>query len=214
MTRVARDTTGPARRRGRPPGNMPKEDRHEDVLRVAAALFRLRGYRATRLEEIADELGVTRAALYYYVDTKQELLEQICARSMQTIEDALGEVSALPDAAEQLRAFAHAFARNTATDAARVFFRDAKELPAESRKELRAGALRVNDGAVELIEHGIASGRFRPVDALVTASGLLAMLNSLPDWVRPDRHGALEDVTDELLDVFVRGIAAADPVRG
>lgn len=210
MTRVARDTTGRARRLGRPPGNVAKEDRHEDVLRVAAALFRQRGYRATRLEEIADELGVTRAALYYYVDTKQELLEQICARSMQTIEDALSEVSALPDAAEQLRAFAHAFASNTATDAARVFFRDSKELPVKSRQELRVRALRVNDGAVELIEHGIASGRFRRVDALVTASGLLAMLNSLPDWVRPDRHGSLEDVTDELLDVFLRGIAA-DP---
>jgi AcrR family transcriptional regulator len=177
------------------------------VLRAAAALFRQRGYRATRLEEIADELGVTRAALYYYVDTKQELLEQICARSMQTIEEALAEVLALSDVAAQLRAFARAFALNTATDAARVFFRESKELPTEFRRELRVRAERVNDGAVEIIEHGIASCRFRPVNALVAASGLLATLNSLPDWVRPDRHGTLEDVTDQLVDVFIRGIA-------
>src|SRR5215218_8549320 len=128
------------RRLGRPPGNVPKEDRHEDLIRAAAGLFRQRGYRATRLEEIADELGVTRAALYYYVDTKQELLEQICAQSMQTIEDALKEVLELPDAAGRLRAFARAFARNTATDAARVFFRDAKELPPEFRRNLNRRA--------------------------------------------------------------------------
>jgi AcrR family transcriptional regulator len=209
MTRIARDeTTQRARRLGRPPGSVPKEDRHEDLLRAAAELFRRRGYRATRLEEIADALGVTRAALYYYVDTKQELLELICARSMQTIEGALDDVQALPDAAEQLREFSRAFARNTATDAARVFFRESKELPAESRRALRERAYRVNEGAVEIIERGIASGRFRKVDALVAASGLLATLNSLPDWVRDDRHGSLDEVTEQLLDVFVNGLSA------
>lgn len=201
-------TTRPPRRLGRPPGKKPREDRHDDVLRAAADLFRQRGYRATRLDEIADELGVTRAALYYYVDTKQELLEQICARSMQTVEDALKGVRELPEAADRLRAFAHAFASNTATDAARVFFREAKDLSPDVRRELGSRARLVTDGAVEIIEYGIASGRFRPVNALVAASGLLATLNSLPDWVRPDYHGALEDVTTQLLDVFINGITA------
>jgi AcrR family transcriptional regulator len=199
-------TKQPPRRLGRPRGGAPKEDRHEDVLSAAASLFRRRGYRATRLEEIADELGVTRAALYYYVHTKQELLEQICTRSMQTIEAALQEVRVVPDAADRLRAFATAFATNTATDAARVAFRDAQELRPEFRSGMRERGHRVTDGAVEIIEDGIASGRFRPVDAVVTASGLLSTLNALPDWVRPDRHGSLEEVTEQLLDVWLRGI--------
>jgi len=183
-----------------------KEDRLEEVLAVAARLFRERGYRATGLDQIADELGVTRAALYYYFDTKQELLEEICGRTMDAVESALQDVQVVPDAAERLRAFARAFALNTATDAARVFFRDAKELGPEFRERQRERAHRVTLGAEEIMEAGIASGRFRSVDAHVAAPGLLAMLNSLPDWVRPGRHGALEDVTEQLLDVYLRGI--------
>jgi hypothetical protein len=44
----------------------------------------------------------------------------------------------------------------------------------------------------------------------VAAPGLLAMLNSLPDWVRPARHGKLDDVTEQLLDVYLRGICVPD----
>jgi AcrR family transcriptional regulator len=210
---VSKDAHAPVRgqrrtRLGRPRGGARKEDRLEDVLAVAARLFRERGYRATGLDQIADELGVTRAALYYYFDTKQELLDAICGRSMDAVESALQEVQDVPDAAERLRAFARAFASNTATDAARVFFRDAKELTPEFRQRQRERAHRVTRGAEEIIEAGIASGRFRPVDVHVAAPALLAMLNSLPDWVRPARHGALDDVTEQVLDVFLRGICA------
>jgi AcrR family transcriptional regulator len=187
------------RRLGRPRGGVRKEDRLEDVLAVA-----------TGLDQIADELGVTRAALYYYFDTKQELLEEICSRSQTAVESALQEVQALPDAAERLRAFARAFARNTATDASRVFFRDASELSPGFREQIRERAHRVTRGAEEIIEAGIASGRFRRVEVQVAAPGLLALLNSLPDWVRPTRHGELKDVTEQLLDVYLRGICLPD----
>jgi AcrR family transcriptional regulator len=193
-------------RLGRPRGGAAKEDRLDDLIAVAARLFCERGYRATRLDEIADELGVTRAALYYYVDTKQALLQEICSRTMTAIETALREVQAVPDAVERLRAFAHAFALNTATDAARVSFRDAKELPRQFRQELRERAHRITGGAEAILADGVASGRFRPIDVNVVAPSLLATLNSLPDWVRPARHGTLEDVTQQVLDMFLYGI--------
>jgi hypothetical protein len=81
------------------------------------------------------------------------------------------------------------------------------ELRPEFRQSLRERAHRVTRGAEEIIEQGIAAGRFRPVNVRVLAPGLLATLNSLPDWVRPTRHGTLEDVTEQLLEVYLRGIS-------
>src|SRR5215217_2109775 len=193
-------------RLGGPRGSVPKEDRHDDLVAVAAKVFRARGYRATTLEEVADALGVTRAALYYYVATKQALLEEICARSMDNVEAALREVQEVPDAGERLRAFARQLALNTGTDAARVFFRDAKELQPEVRQKLRDRAHRITRGAEEILESGIAAGQFRPIDVHVAAPALLATLNSLPDWVRPTRHGTVLEVTDHVLDVYLKGI--------
>ena len=203
MTMASRPVTT---RLGRPRGSARKEDRFDDLVDVAARLFRERGYRATRLDQIAAELGVTRAALYYYFDTKQTLLEEICRRTLQAIEVALEEAQGVVDPVDRLRAFARQAARNTATDAARVFFRERKELRPEIAQPLRERAQRVTRGAEEIIEAGVAAGRFRPVNVQVVAPGLLAMLNSLPDWVRPARHGTLEEVTEQLLDVFLRGI--------
>jgi AcrR family transcriptional regulator len=174
---------------------------------VAARLFRQRGYRGTRLDEIGEELGVTRQAIYYYFDTKQALVDEICRRAQSTVETALQEAQALPDPAQRLHAFAQQFAANTASDAARVFFRDGKELSSEVREELRARAHLVTRGAEEIIEAGIASGQFRPVKVRVAAPGLLAMLNAVPDWVRPKRHGQMEDVVEQLVDTFIRGIS-------
>lgn len=48
--------------------------KREVLLREAAASFNRRGYHGTSLTEIAKKLGVTKAALYTYVPSKEELL--------------------------------------------------------------------------------------------------------------------------------------------
>ncbi|SFC22833.1 TetR/AcrR family transcriptional regulator [Streptomyces aidingensis] len=46
---------------------------------VALAFFMERGYEKTSLREIADELGVTKAALYYHFKTKEDILVSLFA---------------------------------------------------------------------------------------------------------------------------------------
>ena len=48
-----------------------KRDR---MLRAAARCFNLKGYSGTSLKDVADLLGLTDAALYYYVRNMQELV--------------------------------------------------------------------------------------------------------------------------------------------
>ncbi|HEU4697799.1 MAG TPA: TetR/AcrR family transcriptional regulator [Gemmatimonadales bacterium] len=47
---------------------------------AALRVFVERGYRATRLEEVAEAAGVTKGALYHYFDSKQDLLAQALAQ--------------------------------------------------------------------------------------------------------------------------------------
>jgi AcrR family transcriptional regulator len=205
---------GPARpkrgvaRLGQPRGASPKEDRLDDVIAVATRLFRERGFRGTRLDDISDELGVTRAALYYYFDSKREVLEEVCERAMQSTEKVLRDVEALDDPAERLRRFARQYARNMSSDAARVFSRDNAELSPPFRRALLARARAVTAGAEHLVDYGMEQGRFRAdLDVHLTAMGFLGMLNSLAEWYRPNRDGTLDDVTDYLVDVFVDGVS-------
>ena len=63
-----------------------KEDVHGikrlAVLREAAASFNHKGYHATSLTEIAESLGVTKAALYHYFPNKNSLLRGCFAHAM------------------------------------------------------------------------------------------------------------------------------------
>lgn len=48
-----------------------------DILRVALELFRAQGYDATSLRQIAERLGITKAALYYHFRAKEQLVVEL-----------------------------------------------------------------------------------------------------------------------------------------
>src|SRR6516165_5922082 len=51
--------------------------KREELVRIAARLFRELGYKATRLADIAKEAGLDRATIYYYVGSKDELFREV-----------------------------------------------------------------------------------------------------------------------------------------
>ena len=52
------------------------DDRPQELLEAAYHVFTTRGYRATRLEEVAEAAGVTKGTIYYYFRNKDDLLRQ------------------------------------------------------------------------------------------------------------------------------------------
>jgi AcrR family transcriptional regulator len=197
----------PVRNVGQPRGDISRESRLDDVLEVATKLFCERGFRATRLDDISDELGVTRAALYYYFDGKRALLEEICERAMASSEQALREVQVLDDPTERLLSFGLVYAGNMSSDAARVFAKDNGELTPTARRALLARARAINEGAESIIRYGIERDDFdQDLEVRHAALGFLGMLNSLAEWYRPNRDGDFNDVVRQLVGLFVSGL--------
>jgi AcrR family transcriptional regulator len=50
------------------------EERPRELLEAALAVFARKGYRNTRLDDVAEAAGVTKGAIYHYFDTKEDLL--------------------------------------------------------------------------------------------------------------------------------------------
>src|SRR4051794_40230231 len=67
----------------------PRGDTRARILDVALELFAEHGYEKTSLREIADRLGVTKAALYYHFRTKEDILAGIVDVMAAPIEDAI-----------------------------------------------------------------------------------------------------------------------------
>src|SRR5260370_39663759 len=62
----------------------------DQILRLAAGLFRERGYRASTLDDIARRLGMSKTSLYGHFRAKEEMLAAI---SRETIESFTRELT-------------------------------------------------------------------------------------------------------------------------
>ena len=71
-----------------------RTDTRDRALAVALELFARRGYTATSLREIAEQLGVTKAALYFHFRTKEEILTAIMRGYLDGIAELADEAAA------------------------------------------------------------------------------------------------------------------------
>jgi AcrR family transcriptional regulator len=85
----------------RPPVREARDTRAE-ILDVAAELFGERGYDATSLREIAERLGISKAALYYHFSSKQEILRAL----VEPMGDILREIVERLETTQNLRDWA------------------------------------------------------------------------------------------------------------
>ena len=66
-----------------------REDTRSRIQEIALKLFIEQGYEATSLREIAEELGVTKAALYYHFKTKEDIVASLADLRVADMEELL-----------------------------------------------------------------------------------------------------------------------------
>jgi AcrR family transcriptional regulator len=91
---TARGTAKPAvRTRAASTRAARAEQTKQLVLDTAQRLFNQHGYDATSLQMIADEMGVTKAAVYYYFPTKSEILHAVIGVSLARLNTLIDEAA-------------------------------------------------------------------------------------------------------------------------
>ncbi|WP_327092889.1 TetR/AcrR family transcriptional regulator [Nonomuraea sp. NBC_01738] len=80
-----------------------REDTRTRIQEIALRLFTEQGYEATSLREIAEELGVTKAALYYHFKTKDDIVGSLVEQRMNELESLLTWLHEQPKTAETRR---------------------------------------------------------------------------------------------------------------
>jgi len=200
---VARQSSG---RRG-----TLNEQRWLEILNAAAEEFYENGYKAARLQDIGRRVGLLTGSLYYYIDSKEDLLFALvdAAHKKGLAIVAEDEESATSDAAARLRNFIERHTRlqlESRADAVAVVERDRLHLSPEHRSQVDAMRRKIHRHVVGIIDQGKAERLFDPtVDSTIAASTLFATLNATSDWVRDLRR--LPEVTDFYVRLFLGGLA-------
>lgn len=178
------------------------------LVSAAAAIFKRKGIENSSMDDIASELNVSKAAIYYYVKDKQELIFLCHNLAFDLGEEALNE--------------AIAEGRN-----------DRERLELTIRKyvgkltgELGGGALMTTDSALKpedlaiiterrrnwdaafrgLVNGAIRSGHLREVDSKLIEFFVMGAIRSLHRWYSSDGEKTGEQIADELVAMVFRGI--------
>jgi TetR/AcrR family transcriptional regulator, cholesterol catabolism regulator len=186
------------------------EQRRLEVLRAAARTFNRKGFHIATLDDVAEELGVTKPALYYYASSKDELLAACGQLAIASLNGALDR-SVAPQSTpeERLCGFFTLYAEIVCGDFGRCLaLTEPRDLAPASRKINHASRRALNLAVREIIREGVAAGVFRPCDDRVLAIALFDAFNGLAKWFDPKGAQPLAPIVDQYLGIFLHGVVA------
>lgn len=185
--------------------------RLDEIYTAAAQVFSEKGYHGASIQHVADAVGILKGSLYYYIDSKQDLLFGIIDEVHRDALRSLEEWMAVDgDATTRLRAFVegHVLANTRNITKIGVFFHDFRSLDPERRDRIIADRDRYDSHLRELIRQGQQEGVFRgDIDPKIASMAILGMMNWTYHWWRDDGPSSASDVVKEFADLILLGLA-------
>ncbi len=187
--------------------------RRAEIVEAAVALFSERGYRNATMGELADRLGFTKPALYYYLGSKDTLLVEILGSSFDRLEEALDEILAsTSDPAEWFRALVERHVKAASEPTTRILstidLTDGGMEPLvleAARDRNRQYLIRV----AQVISTGQDRGVFRrDLDPKVVAFGLIGMCSWVARWYQPGGRLDADDISRIYATLLLESMSA------
>lgn len=162
------------------------------MLKAAAYCFNQKGYSGTSLKDVADILGLTDAALYYYVRNKEELVYLCYVRAAEVGREAMDRAIADTDRGfDQVCLYLRYHIEFMVGDRGPVaIMSEIPSLKEAHRNEVlelsRTHSLRFE----ALLEKGIEDGSISNCDVRMTGNAIMGSINWIPKWFHGDAAAA------------------------
>jgi len=195
-----------------------KEDKSETILNAAQKRFSIYGVEKTSMREIADDVHMSKASLYYYFPDKESLYLRVIAREQsEFLMSIRKDIREIPDPAESLRNYAlkRLSYFRTLLNLGRlklveiyglkpVVVSTLKRLSEEERKLI-----------AQILDNGKQSGQFRIDDIHKTSLLFLDLLKGLRSgfmtnkeitFINDSEYEELSARVADITDIFVKGL--------
>ncbi|WP_454919132.1 TetR/AcrR family transcriptional regulator [Xanthobacter sediminis] len=189
--------------------------KREELVRIAARLFKELGFKATRLADIAKEAGLDRATIYYYVGSKEELFREVVEGVIDANIAEAERLLAVPglEWSERLRliierlmlsyeenypytyVYIQELMHQVATDESAW----AQDLLKKTRK--------FESIVMSFIREGMTAGELRKdIPVRLTANALFGMFNWTYSWYTPGGSVKAKDIAHRFWQIFFEGM--------
>jgi AcrR family transcriptional regulator len=165
-----------------------REIKRAAVLNTAAELFLARGYNGTRLNDVADQLHITKPALYNYFTSKEEILLACFEAGTVLLNEKLWSTdhAHLPGL-ERLQKFVETWALIMTKPFGRcMVLLDERELGDEYREQILKYKRDLDAKIRKIFKAGVADKSIAPLDPKLTVFAIMGSLNSIGRWYKSD----------------------------
>jgi len=184
------------------------ELKREALLSMAVRLFNERGYDATSLTDIAEALHVTKAALYYYVSGKEEILLECQRRGTSQFNELIAVDRRHPGSGlERFRDFIARYVDAVTNEFATCVVRSGLDsLGRQGRAEILKARRKLEETLEAILQRGIADGSIAPCDTKMAAFTIFGALHWLCFWYREDGPLTHAEIAQRMTTLFTRGL--------
>jgi len=190
---------------------MVQKARSAEIHQAAIRVFYRKGFHATRIQDIADELGMQKGSLYHYISSKQDLIKGLVAGALEGMREETTRLLATGHPARQKLAMAiEAHLRRTLEDREIWGILEREDLELLNRNspaDVRVLVKQYESLWDRIIAEGVASGEFDPgLDQRVAVQAVLALCTGILKWFNAEGRLPLQEVARLYAEFALRGI--------
>ena len=185
---------------------------YQQILEEAARLFCEKGYHATTMEDLGAEVGMKKGSLYYYIESKEQLLLEVAelippmfiANLTPLLEDT--QLTAEQKLRTAITKHFELLDMRTGLAWLRVFLLEYRALPEEPRRKVLEQRQHYEKIFRRFITEGIERGEFAQVDVATVTHAIVGMCSWAIEWYSPNGKLSGEEIASIFSDLILKGL--------
>jgi TetR/AcrR family transcriptional regulator, cholesterol catabolism regulator len=191
--------------------NQKNRTKKEIIVEKASVLFREKGFGATSMRDLAEEVGVEAASLYNHIQSKSDILQAICFKVANQFISNLEKVERSADPVlVKMEMILRFHIRMMMEQYAFVYISDHewRHLPEPYLSNFLNQRRNYRRSLSELIAMGVEKKEIREIDPYVAVLTLLSAISGIEYWHRSRKTVGPEAVENEMITFLIRGLRA------
>lgn len=187
----------------------PEKSKKQQILEAAARLFRDKGYAATSMRDLAREVHLQASSLYNHIESKEQLLREICFGTAEKFLHAMEEAEQLQaPAGDKIEHLLRCHVRMAVQEPVSVtsFNDEWRHLHEPFLTEFRTMRQDYERRFLNLLQQGIAAGQLTAIEPRIALFTLFSAIRWLYDWFRPGKTLSAEQVESAVLRLLMSGL--------
>ncbi|MCX7548743.1 TetR/AcrR family transcriptional regulator [Xanthomarina sp. F1114] len=187
---------------------MKQETRKNEIINVAAKLFKEKGYSAVTMRDIATSMGIKAASLYNHISSKQEILKEIIIALAEEFTEGIEQIKASEKSSiDKLKEIVTLHISITSKNTFGMASLNNDWMHLEEQLDyylgLRAG---YEESFRSILVNGIKNNEIANKNPEIMMFSMLSTLRSLYIWIPKKEAVSIKKLSAQLSDVLIHGI--------